>query len=398
MGVTSAIELERRGWDVQLLDAGRIPHPLAASTDISKVCRMEYGADAAYMALMEQARRGWLRWNEAWERADGPGALYHETGVLMVCLDEMAPGGFENDSFQTLRERGHEPERIGGKRLTKRFPAWSERFVDGFFHRLGGWAESGRVVGTLVAEARQAGVVVLESTRVTEVTGKAGKVTGVATAHGQRLDSDAVVLAGGSWLAEADLLPELAGCFERTYHPVWHLRPRAPERFSADRFPVFTADIARTGFYGFPLHPREGVVKMGHHGLGFSARRPPSGASSSASPGTLCVPAETTAKLREFLAENLPILADAEIVATRLCPYCDTADEDLWIANHPQRAGLTVASGGSGHGFKFAPVLGAIVADAVEGKRNATSEKFRWRPEVKMERGLEAARCHEPVL
>jgi glycine/D-amino acid oxidase-like deaminating enzyme len=83
------------------------------------------------------------------------------------------------------------------------------------------------------------------------------------------------------------------------------------------------------------------------------------------------------------------------VVATRLCPYCDTADEDFWIAAHPERAGLTVAGGGSGHGFKFAPVLGPIIADAVEGKSNATSEKFRWRPEVKMERGLEAARCHE---
>jgi len=90
-------------------------------------------------------------------------------------------------------------------------------------------------------------------------------------------------------------------------------------------------------------------------------------------------------------------LADAEVVGTRLCPYCDTADEDLWIAAHPERSGLTVASGGSGHAFKFAPVLGAIIADAVEGKTNSYSEKFRWRPEVRMERGLEAAHCHEDL-
>ena len=106
MGVTAALELDRRGWKVHLLDAGPIPNPLAASTDISKVFRMEYGADAAYMALVEEARTGWLAWNETWQ-AKNRDSLYHETGVLMVCLDKMAPGGFEYESFEMLRARGH---------------------------------------------------------------------------------------------------------------------------------------------------------------------------------------------------------------------------------------------------------------------------------------------------
>ena len=87
-GVTAALELRARGHAVTLLDAGPIPAPLAASTDISKVVRMEYGADRRYMALMEAARAGWLRWNERWA-ADGAGPLYHETGVLMVARDRM---------------------------------------------------------------------------------------------------------------------------------------------------------------------------------------------------------------------------------------------------------------------------------------------------------------------
>ena len=106
MGLTAALELDRRGWNVRLLDAGPIPNPLAASTDISKVCRMEYGADATYMALMEEARTGWLTWNESWRAGgDHSGVLYHETGVLMVCLDKMAAGGFEYESFEMLRAR-----------------------------------------------------------------------------------------------------------------------------------------------------------------------------------------------------------------------------------------------------------------------------------------------------
>ncbi|HEX2569752.1 MAG TPA: hypothetical protein VH877_09355 [Polyangia bacterium] len=51
-----------------------------------------------------------------------------------------------------------------------------------------------------------------------------------------------------------------------------------------------------------------------------------------------------------------------------------------------------VAAGGSGHGFKFAPVLGELIADAVEGRASRYAAKFRWWPEVQAARGQEAAR------
>ena len=58
-GVTAAIELRKRGHPVMLVDPGPLPHPLAASTDISKVVRLEYGADEPYTALAERAVEGW---------------------------------------------------------------------------------------------------------------------------------------------------------------------------------------------------------------------------------------------------------------------------------------------------------------------------------------------------
>ena len=66
---------------------------------------------------------------------------------------------------------------------------------------------------------------------------------------------------------------------------------------------------------------------------------------------------------------NLPALADAPIVHRRMCLYCDTFDGDFWIDHDPERPGLVVAAGDSGHGFKFAPILGALIADVVEGSR-----------------------------
>jgi glycine/D-amino acid oxidase-like deaminating enzyme len=97
-------------------------------------------------------------------------------------------------------------------------------------------------------------------------------------------------------------------------------------------------------------------------------------------------------QLRHFLSDSFPALADSPIVFTRICFYCDTHDGNFWLAPDPERTGLTIAAGDCGHGFKFAPVLGEIIADAVEGKSNPLLEKFRWRPDVKAGETKEAAR------
>ena len=96
--------------------------------------------------------------------------------------------------------------------------------------------------------------------------------------------------------------------------------------------------------------------------------------------------------MRKFVHETFPALDDAPIVYTRICLYCDTNDGDFWIAPDPDRRGLIIATGDSGHGFKFAPVLGEIIADAVEEKANPLLQKFRWRPEVQRGVVKEAAR------
>ncbi len=101
------------------------------------------------------------------------------------------------------------------------------------------------------------------------------------------------------------------------------------------------------------------------------------------------------AALREFLRDTFPGLADAPIVGRRLCVYGDTRDGHFWIAADPERSGLVVATGGSGHGFKFAPVLGDLIAGIALGDRDvspALVRRFRWRPELDSACGEEAAR------
>ncbi len=379
--MTAAVSLVERGFDVTLCEAGSVPNPLAASTDISKVVRMEYGPDVHYMALMEAALAGWHEWNDRWAQAGGR-HLYHETGVLMACRDEMTPGGFEYESYHNLLARGHAPERITPSLLRERFPVWNaDRFVDGFFHARGGYAESGRVLQAITSWLCSTDVTIREQAPVAEIRREGAFVRGLTLASGERLDADVVVVAAGAWVPA--LVPELSTVYQPTGHPVFHLRPTDRDLFDATRFPTFTADISRTGFYGFPI-TSDGVVKVANHGVG-RALGPDE-------PRELD-PADEP-RLRRFLREYFPTLADAEVVFTRLCLYADTQDGDFWIDQHPDLVGLVVAGGGSGHGFKYAPILGDMIADIVQGKATDWRERFRWRPEVRCEVGREAARCH----
>jgi glycine/D-amino acid oxidase-like deaminating enzyme len=378
-GVTAALALRRRGHRVISIDPGPLPHPLAASTDISKAIRLEYGADEEYVALGERAIDGWRRWN-----ADGAPPLYHETGTLFLRRTPLEPGGFEHDSLALLARRGHRPERVGTAEVRARFPAWNAAaYPDGIFHAVGGWAESGKVVARLLQRAQAEGVELREAA-VVRLLEAGSKIAGVLCADGVELRGDRVILAAGSWTPH--LLPHTARFFRSQGMPVFHLRPADPSLFAGDRFPVFGADISETGYYGFPLHPEAGVVKIANHGPG-RALHPES-------PARVVTEAETAA-LRAFLAGTFPALADAPIVSTRVCLYCDTWDGHFWIAPDPDRDGLVLATGGSGHGFKFAPVLGDLIADAAEGRENAWSRKFRWRPEVRPARAEEAARHQE---
>jgi len=375
-GVTTAIELRKRGQEVVLVDPGPLPHPLAASTDISKAVRAAYGADEEYTELAERSIERWRKWNQQFGTR-----LYHEVGVMFVRRQEMKPGDFEHESFKTLEKRGHKVERMNAPLLWKRFPAWNpELYRDGVLEIEAGYAESGRAVAMLIQRAKSAGVKLCEGATFSQLNERDNRVSGIALNDGQQIAGDFVVMAVGAWTPY--VLPFTKKFFHATGQPVFHLKPSKPELFAPQRFPVFGADITTTGYYGFPIN-RDGVLKIANHGTGREM--------SPDSPERV-VTSDDENNLREFLASTFPSLTDAPIVDTRVCMYCDTHDGHFWIARDPEREGLVVAAGDSGHGFKFAPVLGEIIADAVEGKDNPLLDKFRWRPEVGAGTGTDVAR------
>ncbi|MGB9476705.1 MAG: FAD-binding oxidoreductase, partial [Candidatus Udaeobacter sp.] len=188
-GVTAAIELKKRSHGVILVDPGPLPHPLAASTDISKAVRAAYGSDEDYTELAERSIKLWRDWNEEFGIE-----LYHETGVMFVRRREMQPGDFEYESFKTLEQRGQRIERMNSARLWKRFPAWNpELFQDGVLELEAGYAESGRVVAALVARAKAAGVELRQNSRFSQLDERHGRVKGVLFDNGERIAGDSVV-------------------------------------------------------------------------------------------------------------------------------------------------------------------------------------------------------------
>ncbi|HVV88534.1 MAG TPA: FAD-dependent oxidoreductase, partial [Kofleriaceae bacterium] len=331
------------------------------STDLSKVVRCDYGADLVYTELGERALDGWRRWNAAWPRA-----RFHETGVAFLTRAPMEPGGFEHDSLALLARRGHRIERLDGDAIARRFPAYRPgALVDGYFHAEGGWAEAAATVADLVAQARAAGVDVRAGVKVTAIADD-GVVTG-----GGLVRADEVIVCAGAWTPA--LVPAVSSAFRTVGQPVFHLRPADPALFDAARFPVFGADLSRTGSYGFPL--TDGIVKIANHGAGV--------AMSPDDPRT--VPAAMLADVRRFAAATF---APLDVVHAHLCVYGDTLDGHFWIDRAPGQPRVLVAAGGSGHAFKFAPLLGALIADAADG---ALHPRFRARTLTAVTRG-DAAR------
>jgi len=362
-GASAALELAHRGHAVTLVDPGPLPHPRASSTDISKMVRADYGNDLFYTRLGREAIAGWRKWN-----AESGQTLYHETGFLILTSQEIQPGGFEYDSRELLQSLGQGVERMNGTKLQERYPAWNpEIFPDGYYNPAAGWAESANVVQWLLDRARRAGVVLREGESMQALLTSGSRVEGIRTESGNQLRADAVIVAAGAWTPT--LLPWMNAAVRCVGQPVYYLQPDHPERYVAERFPPWAADIANTGWYGFPVQ-RDGTLKIANHGTGIPAN-----------PVTdTVVPAEMDSALTGFLERTFPDLADTPIKSRRLCFYCDSWDGDFWIDRDPDHEGLFVATGGSGHGFKFAPVMGKLIADRFEGKENEWAPRFRWRP------------------
>jgi sarcosine oxidase len=164
-----------------------------------------------------------------------------------------------------------------------------------------------------------------------------------------------LIVAAGAWTA--GLVRRLAGLAVPERQVLAWLQPTVPERFALGRFPVFNLLVEEGRYYGFPVFGVPGFKIGRYHHLGERAdpdhvQREPT--------------ARDEAVLRTFAERYFPDGA-GPTMALKTCLFTNSPDEHFVVDRHPQYPQVVVASPCSGHGFKFASVIGEILADLATG-------------------------------
>ncbi|GME53128.1 L-pipecolate oxidase [Neofusicoccum parvum] len=370
-GLATALELSIRGYrNITVLDRYPPPAVDGSSVDISRVVRNDY-ADPVYARMANEAMA-------LWETKYS--TFYHRCGFVLLSSQNSR---YLASSRENLKNTGQPYEEFHGvpglRGLFAGFQG-SVPGVSGYMNRGGGWVDAAGAMKALVRECVLSGVSFMTGCKGTAVSLKTSperQVQGVVTSDGLVVPADRLIVAAGAWTNQ---LINMHNAVVATGQPVGFIQLAEKEAHDLRDAPImFDFD---SGFFTFPPTPDTHVLKVARHGLGYERpvevgfRR--SGKDVVSSPAlerrgraTSFLPADAEDALRQGLRKLWPRFADREWQGTRLCWYCDTPRSDFIIDEHPDFRGVFVASGGSGHAFKFFPVIGRYIADCFEGLASA---------------------------
>jgi monomeric sarcosine oxidase len=343
MGLAAGLALADRGTDVTVLERYTVGHEWASSHGLNRAIRHEYGPLDIYSQMVA---RSLILWDELARETDR--RLYSETGVLTLGRED---DGHTLPGYDVMRAMGLPVERLTPAECQKRFP----QFVpDGYtaitWNPVGGMLFASECLAALADALRARGGTIREGARVARV--EPSSTGGVVTLEdGTRITADRVIVAAGPWVH--DVLPELWLPVQSTRQQVLYVSDLPPEQFAPERFPVFLAEM---DCYGFP-QAGPGWLKVGSHHFGETV-----------DPNQ---PYETDAReveyVRDFLRRVIPAVAEGVIAGVDKCMYDVTPDEDFILDFYPDSEGVIVASGFSGHGFKFGILIGRLLAALATG-------------------------------
>lgn len=356
MGSATAWELARRGVHVVGFDAHAIPNTVSSHHGGTRVIRLAYAEHPDYVPLL---RRAFERWHEL-EKALGETILHLVGGLYMGPPD----GPFVNGVQRAVREHGLAHELLDAPTIMRRFPPFAvPEDTIGVLERQAGALMCERIVAGHARLAMAAGAELHGHAPVTAVRPVADRVE-LETAVGPVV-ADRVLVAGGAWSAR--LLAELNLPLTVTRQTNGWFQPRRPGRFTATSMPVWGLETGASGgfVYGFPTLPDRPGVKLAHHVIG-----PP------ADPDTMDrgVTVAERADFAAVVARHLPDAA-GPVLSMNACLYTNSPDGDFIVGLHPRAERIAIAAGFSGHGFKFASVMGEALADlCVAGRTNLPIE------------------------
>lgn len=337
-GSSAAAHLAGRGLRVLGLDPRPGAHAEGASHGESRIVRQVYFEGASYVPLL---RRTFELWADVRTPSGDP--VMRTTGALFLG----APGTrVLAGSIETAQEWGIPHEVLDHAEVAARFPAMRPpEGTQGLYEPAGGLVGPEAAVAAALRRAVACGAELRhDEAAVSWTVDGVGDGVQVRTSRGE-VSAGALVLAPGRWT------PPLLGDLSlplvterRVQH--WYAAP-APADFAPGRFPVWIWDLAGgTSLYGVPALT-DGLVKAAVH---FSADRP-------ADSWSADDVAETLARLMPSLGRDHRREAE--------CWYTLTPDEHFVIGPHPASDRVLLACGFSGHGFKFTPVVGELLAGLV---------------------------------
>lgn len=349
MGSSACYHLARRGVRVLGLEQFDIPHALGSSHGYSRMIRMAYYEHPDYVPLL---RRAYELWREL-ERAWGQQLLFEVGGVYMGPPEGHVVAG----AVQAAQHHRLEHEVLPHEALKARFPQFRlPSCFSGVWEPRAGFLLPEKVVAAQAELALRAGADLHGREAVLEWDSAASGIA-VRTSKGE-YRAGRVLFCGGPWTGK--LVRDLGVELVVTRQVLGWLWPRRPELFGLGTFPVWGIEAADGSLsYGFPMIPDCPGLKVARHGRGTVT-----------DPDTVArqaTPADE-AEVRAIVETNLPDGA-GPVLSMRICLYTNSPDGHFIIDTHPRHPRVVLACGFSGHGFKFASVVGEVLADlAAEGK------------------------------
>ena len=360
MGSSAAYHLASRGKRVLGLEQHTPAHDKGSSHGQSRIIRLAYSEDPAYVPLV-------LRAYELWEQ------LEHETGEdLMTITGGLMIGPPGSRYFEGSKESAERYdlsyETLDASELKKRYPVFRPTpDTVALFEERAGFLRPEACVRAHLDRAASLGA---DLRFEEEILAWGPTQSGVAVETTSRTyEAERLVVSAGAWAPK--LLADLGLPLEVTRQLLFWFDPQGGiEPFLPDRFPIFIWEPEDgNSFYAIPAHDGpEGGVKVAF----FRADGKP------ADPETIDreVHDEEVEFIRSYIARYVPVL-DGEFLHAKTCMYTNTPDEHFVISTHPEYPQVVIAAGFSGHGYKFCSVVGEILADlATNGETDHPIDLF----------------------
>ncbi len=348
MGAQTCLRLAERGVRVLGLERFDIPHTMGSSHGVNRIIRLAYFEHPDYVPLL---RRAYELWRDLESRA-GEQLLYI-TGSM-----DIGPHGSAvvENSRASCRQHDLEHEVLTAAEVMRRFPGYSlPSGYEAIFQPDGGFVASERAIVAAVNLAIDKGAVIRAREPLLDYSPLPGGGVRVRTPKAT-YEAGRLVLSSGAWIGEH--VPALTTTAVPERQVLGWFQPKRPDHFRLGAFPVSNLKCDLGHFYQFPVWHVPGFkIGLYHHlretGAADTISRDPT-------------PADERI-LREGLARFFPE-ADGDCLALRACLFTNTPDEHFVVDTLPGMPDVIVASPCSGHGYKFASVMGELLADLATGK------------------------------